>query len=48
MKINGQYYDINIGPIYGLIFKYQELTRKFQNYFQYSSILIGKIFHYDI
>ena len=33
MKINVQYYDINIGPIYGLIFKYQELTRKFSELF---------------
>ena len=33
MRINGQYYDINIGPINRLIFKYQELTRKFLELF---------------
>ena len=33
MKINGQHLDINVGPISRLIFKYQELTRKFSELF---------------
>jgi hypothetical protein len=33
MKINGQYYDINIGSINRLVFKYYELTRKFLELF---------------
>jgi hypothetical protein len=33
MKINGQYPSINVGPINRLVFKYQELTRKFSRLF---------------
>ena len=29
MKINGQYYVKNVRPISRLVFKYQELNRKF-------------------
>jgi len=29
LKINGQYFGINIEPTSRLLFKYQELTRKF-------------------
>jgi len=33
LKINGQYFGINIGPTSKLIFKYQGLTRKFSECF---------------
>ena len=33
MRINGQYSNINIGPTSKLVFKYQELTRKFSELF---------------
>jgi len=33
LKINGQYFGINIGPTSKLIFKYQGLTRKFSEFF---------------
>ena len=33
MKINVQYPSINVGPINGLVFKYQELTRKVSRLF---------------
>jgi hypothetical protein len=33
MKINDQYFGINIGPTSKLIFKYQELTKKFLELF---------------
>ena len=29
MRIDGQYSGINVGPTNRLVFKYQELTRKF-------------------
>ena len=33
MKINGQYSGINVVPTNRLVFKYQELTRKFSELF---------------
>jgi len=48
MKINGQHPSINDEPISRLIFKYQELTRKFSGLFRYSPILIGNNFYHNI
>ena len=46
MKINGQDSGINIGPISKLIFKYQELIRKFLKLFWIFTNFNWKYFFY--
>jgi len=47
MRINGQYFGINVGLASRLVFKYQKLTQKFSELFWIFTNFNWKYFHYN-